>query len=205
MALFRNFFRDGLPLVCAAALILASQPTEGQVPSGHSAKILAADSVTIFNSVKVTIGGPTLADVYTNHANYTGSGGNGSTGTFAGTGANNPQPLSSASPFDDPPLSPAIVTSSTNVTSSGKIVDSDLKTTSKKATGVVMNVSDSGQLLSLLDGAVPGPGGKITIPGSKIAGNWRDSSGISAAGRLNAGRRAADIRDAHSLPARRLP
>jgi len=36
MALFRNFFRDGLPLVCAAALILASQPTEGQVPSGQT-------------------------------------------------------------------------------------------------------------------------------------------------------------------------
>ena len=36
MAFFRNFFRDGLPLVCAAALILASQPTEGQVPSGQT-------------------------------------------------------------------------------------------------------------------------------------------------------------------------
>ncbi len=36
MGFFRNFFRDGLPLVCAAALILASQPTEGQVPSGQT-------------------------------------------------------------------------------------------------------------------------------------------------------------------------
>jgi len=36
MAFFRNFFRDGLPLVCAATLILASQPTEGQVPSGQT-------------------------------------------------------------------------------------------------------------------------------------------------------------------------
>ncbi|PYL56652.1 MAG: hypothetical protein DMF30_09070 [Verrucomicrobia bacterium] len=36
MALFRNFLRDGLPLVCAATLILASQPTEGQVPSGQT-------------------------------------------------------------------------------------------------------------------------------------------------------------------------
>src|SRR6266704_3290917 len=36
MAFFRDFFRDGLPLVCAAALILASQPTEGQVPSGQT-------------------------------------------------------------------------------------------------------------------------------------------------------------------------
>ena len=36
MALFRNFLRDGLPFVCAAALILASQRTEGQVPSGQT-------------------------------------------------------------------------------------------------------------------------------------------------------------------------
>src|SRR5205814_8132004 len=65
--------------------------------SGNSAKILAADSVKIFDSVVVTIGGPNAADVYTNNANYTGFGGNGSTtGTFAGAGANDPQPLSSA-------------------------------------------------------------------------------------------------------------
>ncbi len=173
---------------------------------GNSAKILAADAVTIFNSVVVTIGGTNAADVYTNHANYTGFGGNSSTtGTFAGAGAHNPQPLSSAPPFNDPPVDAATVTSSTNVTSSGTIVNSDLKTTSKKATGSVINVSDSGQLLSLLDAAVPGPGGKITIPASKSTSNWRDSSGINAAGRLNAGRRAADIRDARSLPARRLP
>ena len=36
MAFFRSLFRDGLPLVCATALILASQPTEGQVPSGQT-------------------------------------------------------------------------------------------------------------------------------------------------------------------------
>src|SRR5207247_10362868 len=102
---------------------------------GKSAKTLAANSVTLFNGVTVTIGGSNPADVYTNLANYTGFGGNGkTTGTFAGAGANNPQPLSNAPPFDDP---------------------SDLKTTSRKATGVVMNVSDSGQLLALLDSAVP--------------------------------------------------
>jgi len=154
---------------------------------GNGAKILAANSVTIFDNVVVTIGGSKPADVYTGftgeipNANYTGFGGNGSTtGTFAGAGANDPQPLSSAPPFG--PSSPA---------------------PTKSRVGI--NVSDSGQLLALLDGAVPGPGGKITIPGSKIASNWRDSSGISAAGRLNAGRRAADMRDAHSLPGRRLP
>ena len=74
---------------------------------GDSAKILAADSVTIFNGVTVTVGN--IADenpaaVYTNHANYTGFGGNGSTtGTFAGSGANDPLPLDDAPDFDDDP------------------------------------------------------------------------------------------------------
>ena len=70
---------------------------------GNSVKILAANSVTIFNNVVVTIGGPNAADVYVTfvdgvpNANYTGFGGNGSTtGTFAGAGANNPQPLANA-------------------------------------------------------------------------------------------------------------
>jgi len=164
---------------------------------GTNFTIIAADTVTINDSKTVTVTGA-KADVYTGFigevpkANYTGSGGNGSTtGKFAGAGANNPQPLSSAPPFDDPPLSAA------TVTSGGKV-------TSGKRTGTAINVSDSGQLLSLLDGAVPGSGGKITIPGSKSTSNWRDSSGINAAGRLNAGRRAADIRDARSLPGRRF-
>ena len=72
---------------------------------GNSAKILAANSVTIFNNVVVTIGGPNPADVFTNNANYTGFGGNNTTtGTFAGAGANDPQPLTSAPPFG--PASP---------------------------------------------------------------------------------------------------
>ena len=74
---------------------------------GNSAKILAANSITIFNNVVVTIGGSKPADVYTGftgevpNANYTGFGGNGSTtGTFGGAGANDPQPLEKAPPFD---------------------------------------------------------------------------------------------------------
>jgi len=129
---------------------------------------------------------------------------------------NNPQPLSSAPAFDDPPVILVITSgtasakinaqtlSSTNVTSSGTIVNSDLKTTSGKKTGSVINVSSTEQLLSLLDAAAPGPGGKITIPASKTTSTSRNSSGINAAGRLNAGRRAADIRDTHPLLAARL-
>lgn len=111
---------------------------------GNSKKILAANSITIFDNVVVTIGGKAPANVYTNNANYTGFGGNGSTtGTFAGAGANRPQPLSEAPPFNaSPPRNP----------------------TNGKTARTVINIKNSGQLLSLLDGAVPGPNGKLSVP-----------------------------------------
>ena len=111
---------------------------------GNSTKILAADSITIFNGVTVTIAGPNRADVYTNNANYARSdGGNGSTsGTFAG-GANNPQPLKSAPLFDSP---------STRVA-----------TRSTRTSAAVIHVTDSSQLSSLLDNAAPGPNGKVRV------------------------------------------
>jgi len=117
---------------------------------GNSAKILAANSITIFDNVVVTIGGKAPVDVYTGftgetpNANYTGFGGNGSTtGTFAGAGANRPQPLSNAPPFDAPsPGNP----------------------TNEKRTKAVINIQNSGQLLSMLDGAVHGSDGKLRVP-----------------------------------------
>jgi hypothetical protein len=120
---------------------------------GNAAKILAANSITIFDNVVVTIGGPNPADVYVNftegspNANYTGFGGNGhTTGTFAGAGANRPQPLSKAPPFD---------ASSPSNPSNGK------------RTRTVINIQNSGQLLSLLDGAVPGHDGRLRLPRDK--------------------------------------
>jgi FecR protein len=114
---------------------------------GNAAKILAANSITIFDNVVVTIGGKALADVYTNNANYTGFGGNGSTtGTFAGAGANRPQPLSEAPPFG---------ASSPGNPSNGK------------RSRTVINIQNSGQLLSLLDGAVRGPDGRLRLPQHK--------------------------------------
>jgi hypothetical protein len=114
---------------------------------GNSLKILAANSVTIFNNVVVTIGGKAPADVYTKNANYTGFGGNGSTtGTFAGAGANRPRPLSEAPPFNAPtPGNP----------------------TNGNRARTVINIKNSGQLLSLLDGAVPGPNGRLGLPRDK--------------------------------------
>jgi hypothetical protein len=109
---------------------------------GNSAKILAANSITIFDNVVVTIGGK-APDVYTNNPNYTGFGGNGTTtGTFAGAGANRPQPLSKAPPFDaTSPSSP----------------------TNGKRARTVINIQNTGQLLSLLDGAVRGPDGRLKV------------------------------------------
>jgi len=140
---------------------------------GNSKKVLAANSVTIFNNVVVTIGGETAADVYTNNANYTGFGGNGSTtGTFAGAGANRPQPLSQAPPFDAPaPGNP----------------------TNGKRTRTIMNIKNSGQLLSLLDGAVPGPDGRLRVPrhNRRNAGN---PDRLNVTRMTKADRDVADIR-----------
>ena len=62
--------------------------TDNVTLGGNSAKIIAANTVIINNGKIVTILGPSAADVFTNHANYTGFGGNGlTTGTFAGKGA----------------------------------------------------------------------------------------------------------------------
>ncbi len=56
--------------------------------SGASTKIIAGNTVTIDNARTVTVGGVLPAQVYTNKANYSGSGGNGSTtGQFGGAGA----------------------------------------------------------------------------------------------------------------------
>src|SRR5213080_3569796 len=140
---------------------------------GNSAKILAANSITIFDNVVVTIGGKALADVYTNNPNYTGFGGNGSTsGTFAGAGANTPQPLSEAPPFD---------ARSTGNPSNGK------------RSRTVINVPNSGQLLSLLDGGVPSPDGRLRLPRDKHR-HAANADRVNVNRMIKADRDMADIR-----------
>lgn len=142
---------------------------------GNSAKILAANSITIFDGIVVTIGGKSPADVYTNNANYTGFGGNGTTtGTFAGAGANRPLPLSKAPPFDTAsPSSP----------------------TNGKRSRTVININNSGQLLSLLDGAVPGPNGRLRFPGHHRIHANADHLNVNRM--IRADRDMADIRHMH--------
>jgi hypothetical protein len=211
---------------------------------GNSTKILAANAVTIFNNVVVTIGGTIPAGVYTNNANYRGFGGNGTTtGTFSGAGANNPLPLSQAPPFgligssrdggagnadgNAQTLPGVNITPSDSLyVGSGRTQElrspserdvssavpsrlseriGDRTITRRKTTGPAINLSSTDQLLSLLDAAAPGPGGRITIPASKRTSSGRNSNGINVAGRSKAGRGAVDMRTAYALPARRSP
>jgi hypothetical protein len=175
---------------------------------GNGEKILAANSVTIFDNIVVTIGGPNPVDVFTNNANYTGFGGNGTTtGTFAGAGANGPEPLNLAPPFDDPsiPTRPRIHPRPPSpVAIGGKVPVGSTVAIGKKIDNVI-HVGSSDELLSLLDGAAPGPGGKITIPDSGRGSHGRNASRFNGVADLNAHRHAEQIRTASSFSPRRLP
>jgi hypothetical protein len=65
---------------------------------------------------------------------------------------------------------------------------------SGKASGVAINIANTGQLLSLLDAAAPGPGGKIVIQAVASTGN----SQVNVSGKLQADRGAVDIRNSGS-------
>jgi hypothetical protein len=133
---------------------------------GNSVKILAANSITIFDNIVVTIGGSLPAEVYTNNANYTGFGGNGTTtGTFDGAGANNPLPLDQAPPFGPAPR---------------KLRGRDI-TSSRRTIDRTINVNSTSELLALLDGGVVGPDGRITFSNPRIdRNNLRDLSRMDA-------------------------
>src|SRR4029077_3463155 len=142
---------------------------------------LAANTITIQPSVRVTIAGAGgMANIYTSNANYSGFGGkNRSNGTFGGNGANSPQPLTSAPAFGDPPAA----STTTNGTFAGAGATTqplggqppfDSPTTARAATkqsrsiasagrGPTIYVTDSSQLGSLLNNATLGPDGKVRI------------------------------------------
>jgi filamentous hemagglutinin len=119
--------------------------------SSGTAVVLAANTVTIENGVKVTIGGSTPANVYANVPNYSGrSGGNNSTsGTFAGAGATT-QPLGGQPPFDSATTAHAVTKQSRSIASAG-------------GRGPTIHVTESSQLGSLLNNATLGPDGKVRI------------------------------------------
>jgi len=140
--------------------------------SGNSVKIIAANTVTIMDDIVVTIQGPTSASVYTNHANYdSASGGNGiTTGSFAGTGATT-HSFSTAPSFDDDEAAAAANTatkpatalaatptpkpSKINGKNSPSLVAAPQKpaspTVATKVNGVAIRVTDSNQILDMLE------------------------------------------------------
>ncbi len=65
---------------------------------------------------------------------------------------------------------------------------------SGKTSGVAINVSNTGQLLSLLDAAAPGPNGKVIIQATAPTGN----SQVNISGKLQADRGTVDIRHSGS-------
>ena len=152
---------------------------------GNSTKILAANSVTISDNVVVTVEGQNAANVYTNNPNYSSVfGGNDSTtGTFAGAGANEPQPLSSAPPFDE--------LDRPNETTRGPA--NEPNPSGPRHGRRVINVSDSGELLSLVDNATTGSDGSLTIPNSNRRSNSRNSGRRNGADRANGGRATANV------------
>ncbi len=142
--------------------------------SSGTAMDLAANTITINPGVTVTIAGiGGAANVYTNNANYSGFGGiNGSNGTFAGNGANNPQPLANAPTFG---AAPGSFSSSSTTGVSNKTLSSGSVSSSVNAAGSAISVSNSGELLSLLNSSTAGAGGKITV--SNKANRSRNSRG----------------------------
>jgi hypothetical protein len=161
---------------------------------GTGTKTLAGNTITISNNVVVTVGGTTPADVFTAfsgdiaNANYTGFGGNGSTtGTFAGAGANNPQPLADAPPFTDAPINAPILSGS--VPSGGGRIN-------RKKPDTLVRVSNTDQLLALLDRAVPAASDKIVSPSVRRTSSPQNFPRTNTAARLGANRGRAELRAA---------
>jgi hypothetical protein len=159
--------------------------------SSGSAAFIAANTVTIDNSVTVTINSPVVAQVFTNNPHYAiTSGGDGTTsGVFAGTGA-----PTTTQPFPPPSTSLVSKQSQTTVASSGPLTlssTSQLKTQStsaptstsktplvaKPASNVVashpvqspvtanktaITLTNSAELVSMLDSA-PESGNKVIV------------------------------------------
>jgi hypothetical protein len=168
-----------------------------------AAPIIAANTVTIFDGVVVTISnvgfGSSPAMVFTNVPNYTGSGGNGTTtGVFAGSGATT-QPLANAPPFD-----PTRPTRSRVARGGGNGHASDARVTRDRATADRINLSNTSQLLSLLDDSAPGPGGKVSIASANRRGRSKNSSRIDTPDRLRANRAGLDTHPMRDRPTSRV-
>src|SRR5205823_8608937 len=175
--------------------------------TGASSKFIAGDTVKVFDSVVVTIG-MSPADIYTNHAHYSSSnGGDGTTtGIFIPSGFIGPavttHPGATPPPFADLPPPGTLTTNGTSSTNVKTQTVSSTNVISGKKAGSVINVSDSGQLLSLLDGATLGPNGKVHVSPVTLGRNAPvQGSTRTMVAELH---RSADARARSSVPASRL-
>ena len=119
-----------------------------------------------------------------------------------GHGANNPQPLSKRAAIHSRLRRAQPLDQDRQATS--RRIREIAASASEKCDWRVIHVSSSDELLSLLDRAAPGPGGKITVRNSKPTNHSKDANRIGATNRLdaasrrNADRRPVDMRTASS-------
>ena len=157
--------------------------------TGTGAKIIAGDTVKVFDNVVVTIG-VSPADIYTNHAHYSSSnGGDGTTtGIFTSSGFTGPAVTThlgaTPPPFDSPSTRVA-----TRLTRTG---------------AAVIHVTDSSQLSSLLDNAIPGPNGKIRVSPDGRSRNPSVQGSTRTMAAATALHRSADARARSGVLASRL-
>ncbi len=139
---------------------------------GNSAKIIAANTINIFDGVVLTINGPTPAKLYTNNPNFSSvSGGNDvHSGEIHGTAGSEIHPLSEAPGFDDSfAVAAAAAAGPTPGPDSAAVSDDppakargrngarmDNKFKSSGDNGrTVINVTDTDQLLDLVNNGPP--------------------------------------------------
>ncbi len=125
----------------------------------------------------------TSGDVTVNDAGITADSGANPTGTPHGNGGT--VNITSGGTVN---VNSVIQTSGNGSGSSNSLKGGNINLTSNKATGVAINVANTGQLLALLDAAAPGPGGKITILATGAI------STVDAKGTITADRGTIDIR-----------
>ena len=191
---------------------------------GNSAKILAANSITIFDNVVVTIGGSDeIRPMFTPTTPIIPVfGGNDSTtGTFAGAGANDPQPLDQAPPFGTSVSAPSVashppaaghpprgITHSPNPTVvQGRPPRSVAgpRAGGNNRPARIVTVRDSDELISLIERTTHGDNGHAAPRDVTRTNDRRNPTRTNVAGTTNMGRNRADIGSSFSPSTNRLP
>ncbi|MGI8432953.1 MAG: FecR domain-containing protein [Chthoniobacterales bacterium] len=130
-----------------------------------------------------TVNITTSGDVTVNDAGITADSGANPTGTPAGNGGT--VNITSGGTVN---VNAVGQTSGNGSGGSNSVTGGNINLTSSRATGVAINVNNTGQLLALLEQVTPGPGGKITILATGA------SSSVAVNGGVEADKGTVDIR-----------